>query len=66
MAKNKERLDVLLVQRGLAETRTKAQAIIMSGKSMSRGSGPIRRPCRGAGGGDHHPRRQCPYVAGAG
>lgn len=31
MAKNKERLDVLLVQRGLAETRTKAQAIIMSG-----------------------------------
>ena len=31
MAKNKERLDVLLVQRGLAETRAKAQAIIMSG-----------------------------------
>ena len=30
MAK-KERLDVLLVQRGLAETRSKAQAIIMSG-----------------------------------
>lgn len=30
MAK-KERLDVLMVQKGLAETRTKAQAIIMSG-----------------------------------
>ena len=30
MAK-KERLDVLLVQRGLAETRSKAQALIMSG-----------------------------------
>ena len=29
--KPKERLDVLLVSRGLAETRTKAQAIIMSG-----------------------------------
>ena len=31
MAK-KERLDVILVQRGLAETRSKAQAIIMSGE----------------------------------
>lgn len=30
--KHKERLDVLLVERGLAETRTKAQAIIMSGE----------------------------------
>ncbi len=30
MAK-KERLDVILVQRGLAETRSKAQAVIMSG-----------------------------------
>ena len=30
--KNKERLDVLLVARGLAETRSKAQAIIMSGE----------------------------------
>lgn len=29
--KHKERLDVLLVERGLAESRTKAQAIIMSG-----------------------------------
>ena len=29
--KHKDRLDVLLVSRGLAETRTKAQAIIMSG-----------------------------------
>ena len=31
MAKNKERLDILLVQRGLAEPRARAQAIIMSG-----------------------------------
>ena len=30
--KNKERLDVLLVSRGLAESRTKAQALIMSGQ----------------------------------
>lgn len=29
--KNKKRLDVLLVEQGFAETRTKAQAIIMSG-----------------------------------
>ena len=29
--KNKERLDVLLTQKGLAESRAKAQAIIMSG-----------------------------------
>ncbi|HEU5103234.1 MAG TPA: S4 domain-containing protein, partial [Roseiflexaceae bacterium] len=31
MAKNKVRLDQLLVQRGLAETRSKAQALIMAG-----------------------------------
>ena len=30
--KKKERLDVLLTQRGLAESRTKAQAVIMSGE----------------------------------
>lgn len=30
--KNKKRLDVLLTERGLAETRSKAQAIIMSGE----------------------------------
>ena len=30
--KNKERLDVLLVSRGLCESRSKAQAIIMSGE----------------------------------
>lgn len=31
MAKNKERLDILIVQRGLAESRAKAQALIMAG-----------------------------------
>ena len=31
MAKNKTRLDQLLVQRGLAETRSKAQALILAG-----------------------------------
>src|SRR5262245_33173130 len=31
MAKNKVRLDQLLVQRGLAETRSKAQALILAG-----------------------------------
>ena len=30
--KHKERLDVLLVERGLAETRSRAQAIIMAGE----------------------------------
>lgn len=30
--KHKERLDVLLVERGLAETRSRAQAVIMSGE----------------------------------
>ena len=29
--KNKERLDVLLVERGYFESRAKAQAVIMSG-----------------------------------
>ena len=32
MAKDKERLDVLLVERGLAETRTRARAAIMAGE----------------------------------
>jgi 23S rRNA (cytidine1920-2'-O)/16S rRNA (cytidine1409-2'-O)-methyltransferase len=32
MPKNKERLDVLLVERGLAETRTRARAYIMAGE----------------------------------
>ena len=68
MAKNKERLDVLLVQRGLAETRARAQAIIMSGDGLCRrGRGPIRRallwrrrrrsPVHGS---------QCPYVSRGG
>ena len=30
--KHKERLDVLLMERGLSESRTKAQAVIMSGE----------------------------------
>ena len=30
--KNKKRLDVLLTEQGYADTRTKAQAIIMSGQ----------------------------------
>ena len=30
--KHKERLDVLLVARGLAETRSRAQAVIMAGE----------------------------------
>jgi 23S rRNA (cytidine1920-2'-O)/16S rRNA (cytidine1409-2'-O)-methyltransferase len=32
MAKGKERLDILLVERGLAETRTRARAYIMAGE----------------------------------
>ncbi|MBI3794314.1 MAG: TlyA family rRNA (cytidine-2'-O)-methyltransferase [Nitrospinae bacterium] len=35
MAKNKKRLDVLLVERGLAETRAKAQSMILSGNVYS-------------------------------
>ena len=32
MPKDKERLDVLLVERGLAETRARARAAIMAGE----------------------------------
>ena len=32
MAKERERLDILLVERGLAETRTRARALIMAGE----------------------------------
>ncbi|MDQ3010414.1 MAG: TlyA family RNA methyltransferase, partial [Acidobacteriota bacterium] len=35
-SKSKERLDKLLVMRGLAETRTKAQALILAGQVFSR------------------------------
>ena len=53
MAKNKERLDILLVQRGLAETRARAQAIIMSGNVYVAGQRADKAgPCCGAGGGD--------------
>ena len=38
MAKNKLRLDQLLVQRGLAETRSRAQALIMAGSVRVDGS----------------------------
>ena len=38
MAKSKVRLDQLLVQRGLAETRTKAQALILAGSVRVAGS----------------------------
>src|SRR5258706_12002273 len=34
-SKNKERLDKLLVMRGLADTRTKAQALILAGQVFS-------------------------------
>jgi 23S rRNA (cytidine1920-2'-O)/16S rRNA (cytidine1409-2'-O)-methyltransferase len=34
MAQNKSRLDQLLVERGLAETRTRAQALVMAGHVM--------------------------------
>jgi 23S rRNA (cytidine1920-2'-O)/16S rRNA (cytidine1409-2'-O)-methyltransferase len=37
MAKDRKRLDVLLVERGLAETRSKAQAIIMAGEVQVNG-----------------------------
>ena len=40
--KHKERLDVLLVARNLAESRSKAQAMIMAGK-------PVRRVAVGGG-----------------
>ena len=35
MASGKKRLDVLLVERGLAETRAKAQALILAGTVFS-------------------------------
>ena len=35
MAKNKERADVLLVGRGLAESRARAQALILAGQVYS-------------------------------
>ena len=43
MSKGKERLDKLLVRRGLAETRSKAQAIIMAGEVRVNGE-PADKP----------------------
>ncbi|MBI5642511.1 MAG: TlyA family RNA methyltransferase [Deltaproteobacteria bacterium] len=37
MKKSKERIDILVVERGLAETRQKAQALIMAGSVLSDG-----------------------------
>jgi 23S rRNA (cytidine1920-2'-O)/16S rRNA (cytidine1409-2'-O)-methyltransferase len=43
MAKNKERLDKLLVERGLAATRAKAQALVMAGEVLVEGE-PAGKP----------------------
>ena len=65
--KNKKRLDVLLTERGLAESRSKAQAIIMSGEVYADGQkadkpgllleDTVSLEVRGA---------QCPYVSRGG
>ena len=55
--KHKERLDVLLVARGLAESRSRAQAVIMAGEvyvngqkaDKAGGCGPVRRKGRFCG-----------------
>lgn len=44
--KKKERLDVLLVKRGLAESREKAKAIIMTGNVLLRNNAKIKREVR--------------------
>ena len=41
----KERLDVLLVKRNLAESREKAKAIIMSGNVFVEGQGDLQIVC---------------------
>jgi 23S rRNA (cytidine1920-2'-O)/16S rRNA (cytidine1409-2'-O)-methyltransferase len=40
--RNKMRLDNLLVERGLAESRTKAQALIMAGEVTVRGRASVK------------------------
>ena len=66
MAK-KERLDVLMVQRGLAETRSKAQAVIMSGSVYVANqkidkAGTMLDPCAGI----EVRADACPYVSRGG
>ena len=48
--KKKERLDVLLVKRGLAESREKAKAIIMTGNVFAKIKREVRlqKMCRSA------------------
>lgn len=68
----KERLDKLLVERGLAETRSKAQALILAGQVISGGQRlekaglevsvdielTIREPMRSSAAGDSSSRRR--------
>ena len=37
MAKNKERLDILLFERGLVSTRSRAKAVVMAGEVLVNG-----------------------------
>jgi hypothetical protein len=44
MPSRKERIDKLPVERGLAETRERAQALILAGAVVNAGTSPRRRP----------------------
>ena len=65
--KHKERLDILLVERGLAESRAKAQAIIMSGEVFVDGQ-KADKPGASYGGEAQIEVRggHCPYVSRGG